>query len=154
VCHHVTGRFVSCVVFGFLVCSRYVPPHLRSFNLVIVDSVRYLVGFYVLVCSFVVYVTLSLSGRFRALPHILFTMPTMPLNDYTNDLHSFRYFLLSSCISPSQSSQIPKRLHFLIIIVICFAFRLHVTRARAWIIVQYHSYSLAYPIMHCKFVDY
>jgi hypothetical protein len=93
-------------------------PHLHSFNLVIVDSVRYLVGFYALVCSFVVYVTLSPSDRFPP-SHNLYTMCTMPLNDYTNDLHSFRYFLLSSCIlgyiSPSQSYQIPKRLRFLII---------------------------------------
>src|ERR1700683_3740558 len=113
------------MVFWFLVCSRYVPPHLHSFNLIIVDSVRYLVGFYVFVVSFGGYVTRSPSGRFRVFfppSHNLFTMPTMPLNDYTNDLHSFRYFHLSSCIldyiSSSQSYQILKRLHFLIIIVI------------------------------------
>lgn len=112
-------------------------PHLHSFILVI-DGFVLMGSIYLL--SHLPLSSPSPSRRFRVL-HISSVMPTMPLNDYTNDLHSFRCFLILyfGLYYPVNHVKSPSDFIFFITIAICFAFILHVTRIRAWTIVQYHS---------------
>jgi len=137
-------------------------PPLHSFTFCIVDSVRYLAGSYISVCSSIISVILRppilVSSFIFFAVFMFFTShsrmipTTMPLNDYMHDLHSFPCFLPSSCILDyiTQSTPQPTSFSSLPLRSALHSNSTSLVFERGPFIAQYHSISLAYPIMHCK----
>jgi len=120
-------------------------PPLHSFTFCIVDSVRYLAGSYISVCSSIISVILRppilvSSFIFFCCFHVLhITLANDSYHNASERLHArlTLFSLFSSIIlyfGLYHPVNTPTDFIFFITITICFAFKLHITRIRAWTI--------------------